>query len=91
MENLDEWNQFIKDYLFDTDNIDKTKTDVLVQQIIDAYETDNDDEYKMDYDSLYDLEMDELIRIVEREFNDMTARTIIKERKHENKKSRSEG
>ena len=82
MESLEDWNQFVKDYLFDTDNKDKTKTDVLVQQVIDAYETDNDNIEKMDYDGLYDLTLEELIRIVEREYNHMQARIIVKQRRN---------
>ena len=81
MESLEDWNQFVKDYLFDTDNKDKTKKDTLVQQVIDAYETENDNVEKMDYDSLYDLELEELIRIVEREYNHMMARITIAKRR----------
>ena len=81
METVEEWNQFIKDYLFHVEPIDRTKTDILVQQIIDAYETDNDSIEVMDYDGLYDLEEDELIRIVEREYNHMEARTLVKIRR----------
>ena len=82
MDSLEEWNQWVKDYLFDTDNKDKTKTDVLVQQVIDAYETENDEIKTLDYDGLYDLEIDELIRIVEREYNNMMARITVKQRRH---------
>ena len=77
MDSLEEWNQYVKDYLFDTDNKDKTKIDTLVQQVIDAYETENDSIELMDYDGLYDLEIDELIRIVEREYNHMMARIAV--------------
>ena len=84
METLEEWNQWVKDYLFDTDNKEKTNRDILVQQIIDAYETENESIEIMDYDGLYDLEEEEIIRIVEREYNYMMARIAIVKRKNKN-------
>ena len=81
MDSLEEWNQWVRDYLFNTDSKDKTKTDVLVQQVIDAYETDNDGIDKMDYNGLYDLELEELIRILEREYNNMISRSTFKDRR----------
>ena len=69
MDSLEEWNQWVKDYLFNTMSKDYTKVDVLVQQIIDIHEDDPNMPVTLDYCALYDLDIEELVRILEREHN----------------------
>lgn len=78
-------NLSIKQYLDDTEKSLKTNRDILVVQIIQTSEEENEYPKLINLCGLYDMEEEDVIRVLEKEHDDLQVRLRIAEYEHNKK------